>query len=650
MIKPEVIREIEEKANIEEVVSEFVSLKRRGTNLVGLCPFHNEKTPSFYVSPTKHIFKCFGCGKAGDAISFIREHEHFTYPEALKYLAKKYNISVEEEEVTEEYNRQQDEKESLYLVSAYAQGYFSETLFRSEEGIAIGLSYFKEREFREDIIKKFQLGYCSDAWDGFTREAVKKEYKLEYLVKTGLTIEGDGKYFDRFRGRVMFPIHNLTGRVIGFGGRILSTDKNKAKYINSPESEIYNKSKVLYGLYFAKNAIMANDNCLLVEGYTDVISLFQADIQNVVSSSGTSLTQDQIKLISRYTKNITILYDGDDAGIKASFRGIDMILEQGLKVRIVLFPDGEDPDSFARKYRTTEVKEFIAKNAVDFIIFKTSLLLKETKGDPVKRVDVLKDIIQTIALIPDGLDRIAYIKQSAELLDVPEQAIMFQLNKVRRDKTSTSQQAGKTELPEQAAYISEHQADNFEVNPIEWHEKEIIRLILNYGKQEITIISKEENEEPVEVKIPVYQYIANQLNQDDIVFEHTIFGKIFEEYLQVATDKNVVIENYFISHPDEAIRNITIDLLSNIHDTSPNWLEKHHIYVPKETDLESLEILTRYIFQTSTSYQLQKVISILSRLKKQLRESEQHEDIQNEIIRYTKIKNELSRVLGRILN
>ena len=651
MIKQEIIRDILEIARIEEVVGEFVSLKRRGTNMVGLCPFHNEKTPSFYVSPTKHIYKCFGCGKAGDVVSFIREHEHFTYPEALKYLAKKYNIPIEEEEVTEEVSRQQDEKESLYLVSTYAQVFFTEALFNTEEGKAIGLTYFKERGFREDIIKKFQLGYSADVWDGFTREAVKKENRLEYLVKTGLTIEGEGKYYDRFRGRVMFPIHNLTGRVIGFGGRILSSDKSKAKYVNSPESDIYSKSKVLYGLYFAKNDIITNDNCLLVEGYTDVISLHQAGIQNVVSSSGTSLTQDQIRLISRYSKNITMLYDGDEAGIKASFRGLDMILEQGLKVRIVLFPDGEDPDSFARKNRTAEVKEFISKNAVDFIIFKTSLLLKEAKQDPVKRVDVLRDIIHTIALIPDGLDRIAYIKQSSDLLDVSEQAIMFQVNKARQEKASGPQSSGNAANLPQPAFTSEPQNDGLEINPTESHEREILRIILNYGKQDLTIISNENPDFPEEIKIPVFQYIADHLAQDEITLESPVFSKVFEEYLLVANDKNIIADNYFISHADGIIRNVAIDLLSNVYDTSPNWQNSHQIYVPKETDLESMLVLTHNITQTLSSYKLQKVINKIASLKKEMKENmDRYEDIQSEIIKYTKIKKELSQILGRVIS
>ncbi|MCK4408075.1 MAG: DNA primase, partial [Bacteroidales bacterium] len=403
MISPETISAIFETARIEEVIGDFVNIKKRGVNYIGLCPFHNEKTPSFTVSPSKGIYKCFGCGKGGNSVNFIMEHERYSYPEALKYLAKKYNIEIEEEEQTPEQLQALDEQEGLYFVSTFAQKYFTENLFKKDEGKAIGLTYFKERDFTESTIKKFQLGYGIDKWDDFTQQALSSGYKIDYLIKTGLTISKENKHYDRFRGRVLFPIHNLSGKVIGFGGRILSSEKSKAKYVNSPESDIYNKSKVLYGIYFSRNAIINKNNCFLVEGYTDVISLHQAGIENVVASSGTSLTTDQIKLIKRYTPNITILYDGDEAGVKASFRGIDMILEEGMNVRIVLFPEGEDPDSYARNNHASEVQEFISKKAEDFISFKTNLLIKETKNDPIKKAALIKEIVKTIALIPDGI-------------------------------------------------------------------------------------------------------------------------------------------------------------------------------------------------------------------------------------------------------
>ncbi|OYT12656.1 MAG: DNA primase [Bacteroidetes bacterium 4572_114] len=411
MISKETIQEIFEAAQIDEVVGEFVSLKKRGVNLLGLCPFHNEKTPSFTVSPKKGIYKCFGCGKGGNSVQFLMDHEQFTYPEALKYLAKKYNIEIEEKEQTPEEIKLLNEKESLFHVTDFAAKYFASNIFDSEQGRAIGLSYFKERGFREDTIKKFQLGYAIDAWDNFTAHAIKMGYNIDYLEKTGLTIVKGKKTYDRFRGRVIFPIQNLSGRVLGFGGRTLSSDPKSPKYVNSPESDIYHKSKVLYGINLAKNSIITNDNCFLVEGYTDVISMHMAGVENVVSSSGTSLTTDQIRLISRYTKNITILYDGDEAGIKASFRGIDMILEQGMDVKIVLFPEGEDPDSFARSHRSSEVHDFIKDKAHNFIFFKTNLLIKDAEHDPVKKAGLIKEIVGTIALIPDQIIRSVYVKE-----------------------------------------------------------------------------------------------------------------------------------------------------------------------------------------------------------------------------------------------
>ncbi|MDZ4204285.1 MAG: DNA primase, partial [Bacteroidales bacterium] len=399
MIQKDVIQSIIETTRVEEVISEFVTLKKRGANYIGLCPFHNEKTPSFTVSASKGIYKCFGCGKAGDAVNFVMEHEHYTYPEALRFLAQKYHIEIVNEEPTEEQIVEQNQKESLYNIYSFAQNYFTDYLFNHEEGKSIGISYFKEREFSDESVQKFQLGYCPGVWSEFTQHALKKGYEIQVLVQSGLTIEKGNDYYDRFRGRVLFPIHNLTGRVIGFGGRILKNDPSKPKYINSPESYIYNKSKVLYGLNFAKNAIASLDNCYLVEGYTDVISFHQSGIQNVVASSGTSLTADQVRLIKRFTPNITILYDGDEAGLKASFRGIDLILEQGMNVKLVLFPEGEDPDSFARKQRPVELKAFLATKAQDFIRMKTGLLLVEASNDPVKKAGLIREVLSSVSII-----------------------------------------------------------------------------------------------------------------------------------------------------------------------------------------------------------------------------------------------------------
>ncbi|HRS38420.1 MAG TPA: DNA primase, partial [Bacteroidia bacterium] len=435
MIARETIDRILDAVRIDEVVGDFVQLKKRGTNLLGLCPFHNEKTPSFNVNPVRNIYKCFGCGKGGDAVNFVMEHEHYSYPEALRYLAKRYNIEIEETAPDPQEAQLRDERESLYILNSYAQRVFSEQLFEDEEGRAIGMSYFRERGFTEETIKTFQLGFNRSDWSAFAERAVKEGYKEEYLEKTGLCIRKDnGKLFDRFRGRVMFPIHNLSGRVIGFGGRVLKKDDKTAKYLNSPESEIYHKSKSLYGIYFAKKAIVQLDNCYLVEGYTDVISLHQAGIENVVASSGTSLTSEQIRLIGRYTKNITVLYDGDAAGIKASLRGIDLILEEGLNVKVVLFPDGDDPDSYTRKHGSSSTVDFIEANAKDFVLFKTGLLLDDVKNDPVRKAGLIRDVVETIGHIPDPILRSTYTKQCSALLDIQENILVSELNKIRRNQ------------------------------------------------------------------------------------------------------------------------------------------------------------------------------------------------------------------------
>ncbi|HQO87129.1 MAG TPA: DNA primase, partial [Bacteroidia bacterium] len=449
MIPKETVELIIETSRIEEVVGDFVSLKKRGANLLGLCPFHNEKTPSFTVSPAKGIYKCFGCGKAGDSVRFMMEHEAFTYPEALRYLAEKYKITIEETIPTVEEIQKQDERESLFVLYSFAQKFFSEKLFNTEEGRAIGLSYFNERGFNEAVIEKFQLGYAPDQWDALSQAVTENKFNRQLYEKSGLAVvkeqeQDSQKVYDRFRGRVIFPIHNLSGRVIAFGARQLANDPKSPKYINSPETDIYHKSKSLYGISFARKSIIQHDECFLVEGYTDVVSLFQAGVENVVASSGTSLTPEQIRLIARFTGNITILYDGDPAGIKASLRGIDLILEEGLNVKVVLFPDGDDPDSFARKNSTIQLIDYISKNAVDFIGFKTSLLLEEVANDPVRKAALIRDIVESISRIPDGIKRSLYTSQCATQMDVPEQVLITELNKIRRNlykKDNEHQQA-----------------------------------------------------------------------------------------------------------------------------------------------------------------------------------------------------------------
>ena len=513
LISRDTIQTILETAQIDEVVGDFVSLKKRGVNYLGLCPFHNEKTPSFTVSPAKGIFKCFGCGKAGNSVNFIMEHEHFSYPEALKYLAKKYQIEIEEKEQTPEEIKLLNERETLLHITEFAQKHFTENLFESEEGKAIGLTYFKERGFFIETIRKFQLGYSPEKWDNFTETALKSGYKEENLIKTGLSIKKeDGSLYDRFRGRVIFPIHGLSGKVIGFTSRILSADTNKPKYVNSPESEIYNKSKTLYGIFFAKNAIVANDNCFLVEGNTDVISLFQGGIENVVASSGTSLTAEQIKLIKRYTYNITILYDGDKAGIKASIRGVDMILEEGMNVKVVIFPDGEDPDSYARNNSPSALKKYISESATDFIHFKVKLLADEAANDPIKKANLIKEIVSSISLIPDNITRSVYVKECHHLLDVSEQILINEVNKILKKKFKKETDTKEELLPEPDEFIQEKQVETDDLNS-ESQEYHIIELLFSYGNKEVTTGYLEEDEEKTEIKETVAKIIIDSLKE-----------------------------------------------------------------------------------------------------------------------------------------
>ncbi|MBS1764262.1 MAG: DNA primase [Bacteroidetes bacterium] len=575
MIPKETVELILETARIEEVVGEFVSLKKRGANLLGLCPFHSEKTPSFTVSPAKGIYKCFGCGKAGDSVRFIMEHESFSYPEALKYLAEKYRIEIEEEKPTPEQIQKQDEKESLFVLYSFAQRFFSDNLFTTEEGQAVGLSYFNERGFNESIIKKFQLGYAPQSWDALTQAVYANSFNKQIYEKSGLAIvkEAQGEesaphVYDRFRARVIFPIHNLTGRVIAFGARQLNSDPKSPKYINSPETDIYYKSKSLYGIYFARKAIIQNDECYLVEGYTDVISLHQAGVENVVASSGTSLTHDQIRLIARFTKNITILYDGDTAGIKASLRGIDLILEEGLNVRIVLFPEGDDPDSFARKTGTLQLKEYIKNNARDFIAFKTGLLLKEVANDPIRKAGLIKDIVESISKIPDGILRSMYVKQCAEQMEVTEQVLMFELNKLRRNQYQKSHDEESGELAAKLLEMQHvpEQPESSEMNA--WHqEKEIIRLLLNYGDRVLHLPGEDQE------SLTIREFIYNELAPDGYGFDDEIFAGIYSHFVTQSAAEFVNMLKADTSAELEKLRGIAMEMLINKYELN-DWESK----------------------------------------------------------------------------
>ncbi len=644
MIPKETIDEIFNACVIEDVVGDFVTLKKRGANYLGNCPFHNEKTPSFTVSPAKGIYKCFGCGKAGNAVNFIMEHEHYTYPEALKYLADKYQIEVEEEEQSDAQIEAANEKESLYIVSNFAAKYFVDQLLNTDKGKAIGLSYFEERGFTPATIEKFQLGYSPDEWTAFTDEALNSGYDLKYLEKSGLTIVKENKKFDRFKGRVMFPIHNLSGRVLGFGGRILINDKKAAKYINSPESEIYDKSNVLYGIYFAKKSMVQEDNCFLVEGYTDVISLSQAGVENVVASSGTSLTEGQIRLISRYTKNITILYDGDVAGIKASFRGIDMILQEGMNVKVVLFPDGEDPDSFAKKSSTEELKDYIGEKAQDFIQFKISVLLEESGKDPIKRAELIKDIVSSIALIPDQIKRAVYTKECSVLLEISEQALINEINKILRkklSKSSSTEQDVITATDFQTYSTPEKKAAS-NTDLLNW-EKEIIRLLINYAENNIKVKVKQGEQEETR-EIPVVTYILHALLGDEIEFTTPAYQEIFMLYNTYLKDDKILPQQALIQHENDIIKNIAIDVLSTKYELN-DW-SKHNIVVSTENEQLQLAVIN-----SVHAFKLCKVKHLIKQTQEKLKNADETEQLEiiQQIMRLEQIKAQLSNKLGIVI-
>lgn len=556
MLDQTTIDRITDAARIQDVVSDYVTLRKRGVNMIGLCPFHNEKTPSFTVSPAKGIFKCFGCGKGGNSVHFIMEHEQISYYEALKFLARKYNIEFQEREFTPEEQAARNDRESMFLVNEFAQKYFSNTLHNHIDGKSIGLSYFRERAFRDDIIRKFQLGYSLEQRDGFTQTALKEGYNKEYLVKTGLTLENEqGQLTDRFRGRVMFPVHTLSGKVVAFGGRIIRKDDKTAKYVNSPESEIYHKSNELYGIYFAKQAIVREDRCYLVEGYTDVISMHQTGIENVVSSSGTSLTPGQIRLIHRFTENVTIIYDGDPAGIKASIRGIDMLLEEGLNIRVLLLPDGDDPDSFARKNNAADFIEFVNKNSVDFLRFKTRLLIDDAGNDPVKRAALISDIVRSISIIPNQVIRAEYVKECSILLKTDEAMLYHEINKLKasaREKSAPAKTSTQTQPSAPESLITTTSAVLFDNE-----EKNLLQVIIKYGHL-LRFYKSEENNE----LITVAQMIIDELEEDDLVFLNPLHQQMLNEYKQHCMQHENDAEKFFTFHPDPKISRLAIELLS----------------------------------------------------------------------------------------
>ncbi|MEO6883652.1 MAG: DNA primase [Bacteroidia bacterium] len=651
MIKKETIEQIIDTARIEEVVGDFVTLKKRGANLLGLCPFHNEKTPSFTVSPAKGIYKCFGCGKAGNSVNFMMEHEQLSYPEALRTLANKYHIVIDEEQPSAEQQIENNNRESLYIVSSFAQKLFTENLHQTDEGKSVGLSYFRERGFTKETIEKFQLGYCLDEWRGFTDPALAAGYKLEYLVQTGLTISSaNEKIFDRFAGRVMFPIHNVSGKVIAFGGRVLKKDEKTAKYINSPESDIYHKSQVLYGIFYARKSIAAMDSCFLVEGYTDVISMYQAGIENVVASSGTSLTVEQIRLVRRYTKNITILYDGDAAGIKASFRGIDLVLEEGMNVKVLLFPNGEDPDSFSKKVSSEEYKKFIAENATDFIAFKTKLLFSEAKKDPIKKAALIKEIIDSIAIIPEAITRSLYVRECSVIMEIEEQILLNELNKVFRKKVFQKQKdEDSIQSQEEAQYFENSEAEtiDFSANSCEHQEFELIRILILHGGKEINIDTKDEEGQDIAVPSSVFEIIRQQLESDVISFDNPLYQKIFFEFVKKEeVEKMLPSTNFFTQHFDEEIQKLAIDILSNPYHLSENW-EKKGIFVNTEEMLLAKSVWSA--IYSLKGKKIEKMLSENNQLMKEEKSDEKIFELLSQRIQLNEAKKLFNALLGRII-
>ena len=663
MIDQATVDKIIDSANILEVVSDFVTLRKRGVNYIGLCPFHDEKTPSFSVSPSKGICKCFSCGKGGSSVHFIMEHEQLSYYEALKYLAKKYNIEIEERELSDEEKQIKSDRESMLIVNSFAQEYFTNILFQHAEGRSVGLAYFHERGFRDDIIRKFALGYSLEQRDALAAEARKKGYKEEYLLKTGLCLEGqNGSISDRFRGRVIFPVFSLSGKVLAFGGRILKKNDKLAKYVNSPESEVYHKSNELYGIYQAKQSIVKNDNCFLVEGYTDVLSMHQAGIENVVASSGTSLTPGQIRLIHRFTNNITVIYDGDAAGIKASLRGIDLILKEGMNIKVVLLPDGDDPDSFAKKQSASSFTEYIKSHEVDFIRFKTNLLLESAGNDPIKRAELISDIVQSIAIIPDTIIRSVYTKECSRLMEISEEVLLREINKIKLNQLQNSTPPNKkpeTESPaslqtatdgtatDTTTTVTEPDSPTYTQpkrvpSPLDPFERTLIKYMIRYGFQDLFSAT---DEETGETKIwKVTSYILSDLQNDEIEFQHPLYKKIIAEINSVFEQEGEHLTRYFLAHPDAEISGLAVNLVSEKYQLS----KIHTKFQTIESEESRLpDLIPRALFELKDAITSQNIKRIREEIKKAAgKDPEQTARLMSELSELYELKAALAKQLG----
>ncbi len=660
MIDQETIQRIMDAARIEEVIGDFVSLKKRGANHIGCCPFHNEKTPSFYVSPSKGIFKCFGCGEAGDVVKFLMKHEHYTYPEALRWLADKYHIEIKEEEQTEEEKQRQTERDGLFHVSEFAQKYFADLLYNDEMGRAVGLSYFHGRGLSDEVIKRFGLGYCLDEWSNFTDHALKNGYSLQVLEKTGLTIvkEDTGKQYDRFRGRVMFPIYSISGRVLGFSGRVLTSEKQAAKYVNSPDSDIYNKSRILYGLYQARAAIAKADKCYLVEGNVDVISMHQSGVENTVASCGTSLTVEQIRLIKRYTQNVTVLYDGDKAGVKAALRAIDLLFAEGMHVRLVLFPDDEDPDSYAQKYGSTQLQEFLATHEDNFIMYKTRVLLDGVKDDPIRKAELVSETARSIALVTDMLERSEYIRQCSHLLRVSEdvlstavaRAIGSARQKVAEQTAGSGGQAA--DGVEQAAGTEEQKPDAERIAvgtnaaPPPEVERHLVQLLLNYGNESVSQTVTAEDGTQQTTSYTVAQIIVNELKNEQLSFAHPLCQRVLEQCTLMVEMVGRVDTARFIDSNDDALRTFCATVMMDTYSLCEDSWRKKGIYPPKIEDA-----LLQDVGDSLNTFKSLRLAQMIAERRERLIGASEEEQGQllSEIKYYSDILRQLGQALGMVI-